>query len=68
MTVTIFNNRFQYDALKIDNQYRLPAGSAGNLIRREMQSPEFIDPDKQMGKISAVYHLTERTDKQDGER
>ncbi|WP_077533420.1 ATP-dependent DNA helicase RecG [Massiliimalia massiliensis] len=58
MTVTIFNSRFQYEALQMDKEYCFRGKLQGNLIRREMNSPEFIDPEKN-GMICAVYHLTE---------
>ena len=58
LTITIFNSRFQYEALQLDHEYCFRGKMQGNLLRREMSSPEFIDP-AVSGTICAVYHLTE---------
>lgn len=58
MTVTIFNSRFVYEALELEREYCFRGKIQGNLLRREMNSPEFIDPQK-TGAVCPVYSLTE---------
>jgi ATP-dependent DNA helicase RecG len=58
MEITIFNSRFAFEALELEREYCFRGKMQGNLLRREMNSPEFIDP-KQQTAIQAVYHLTE---------
>ncbi len=58
LTITIYNNKFQFAALKTDHPYRLYGVMKGTLLRKEMQSPQILDPDQQMGQIQPVYPLT----------
>lgn len=58
LLITIFNNRFAYDALKIDGEYVFYGKiTGGNLIRKEINSPIFI-PVSQATTMSPIYPLT----------
>ncbi|WP_093989428.1 ATP-dependent DNA helicase RecG [Massiliimalia timonensis] len=58
LTITIFNNRFAFDALQMGREYCFRGRIQGDFLRKEMNSPEFIDPER-ISPIRAVYHLTE---------
>ncbi|MBQ4100476.1 MAG: ATP-dependent DNA helicase RecG [Oscillospiraceae bacterium] len=58
LLITIFNNRFAYEGLKIDNEYIFYGKiTSGNLIRKEMNSPLYI-PASQACSMSPIYPLT----------
>lgn len=57
-TVIIYNNHFQFDALKENEEYYLYGKVSGGFTRREMSSPQIIKADTE-NLIIPVYHLTE---------
>lgn len=58
LIITIFNSRFQFDALEMDREYYFCGKIQGNLLRKEMNSPSFLNPEKENA-IRSIYHLTE---------
>lgn len=58
LIITIFNSKYQFDALEIGKEYCFYGKMQGNLLRHEMTSPSFLDPHRENG-IKAIYHLTE---------
>lgn len=58
LVITIFNSRFQFDALELGKEYCFYGKIQGNLLRREMNSPSCLDPEKESA-IKAIYHLTD---------
>lgn len=57
MTVTLYNNQYLYESLKIGEKYIFFGKITGNLVRREMSSP-IIQPSGLSDKIQPVYPLT----------
>ena len=58
LMITIFNSKYQFDALELGKEYCFYGKMQGNLLRREMTSPSFLDPQRENG-IKSIYHLTE---------
>ncbi|MGI5897308.1 MAG: ATP-dependent DNA helicase RecG [Oscillospiraceae bacterium] len=58
MTVTIFNSRFAAEALKVGESYLFYGRVTGNLLRREMSSPQILREAKN-AVMQPVYPLTE---------
>lgn len=58
LTITIFNSRYQFDALEVGREYCFYGKIQGNFLRKEMNSPSFLDPERENG-VRAIYHLTE---------
>ncbi|MGN1088806.1 MAG: ATP-dependent DNA helicase RecG [Huintestinicola sp.] len=58
LTVVIYNNRYAYDALKQDCEYRLFGRITGGFTRKEMNSPMVI-PENDDSLIRPKYPLTE---------
>lgn len=58
LIITIFNSKYLYEALQLDQTYCFRGKMQGNLLRREMNSPEYIDPNRD-SMVKAVYPLTE---------
>jgi len=58
LTITIYNNKYQFAALKPDHTYRLYGRIKGSLLRKEMQSPQIMDPEEQQTSILPVYPQT----------
>lgn len=58
MTVTIFNSKFAFEALKEGEAYYFYGKALGNLVRREMNAP-LIYPEWQVTGMSPIYPLTE---------
>ncbi len=58
MTSTIFNSKFQYEALKIDNEYRLPRELKGTLLRKEMNRRRLLTRISKWSRSQPVYPLT----------
>ena len=58
LTVTIFNNIYAYQALELEHTYCFYGKITGGLLRREMNSPQVLDPDRESA-IRPVYPLTQ---------
>lgn len=58
VTITIYNNRYGFQALKPEHTYRLYGQVKGTLLRKEMQSPQMMDCTEEVGALQAVYPLT----------
>ncbi len=58
LMITIFNSKYQFEALELGKEYCFYGKMQGNLLRREMTSPSFLDPQRENG-IKSIYHLTE---------
>lgn len=58
LTVTIFNNIYAYQALELEHTYCFYGKITGGLLRREMNSPQVLDPDQESA-IRPVYPLTQ---------
>lgn len=58
LTITIYNSRFSFAALEVGKTYHFYGKMQGTLLRREMQNPLFINPEKGSA-IQAIYPLTE---------
>lgn len=58
MTVTIFNSKFAFEALKVGQSYYFYGKVQGNLVRREMNSPLIVEEGNVTG-MHPVYPLTE---------
>lgn len=58
ITVTIYNNRFAYDALTVGKEYRLYGRISSGFTRKELNSPIVIPADAPH-LIMPKYHLTE---------
>lgn len=56
--LTIFNSRYQYQALEMGKEYHFRGKMQGNILQREMNSPDFVDPERE-NIMKAVYPLTE---------
>ena len=58
ITITLYNNRFAYEALELEEEYLFSGKVNGNMVRREMNTPLFIRADSQ-NVLKPVYRLTE---------
>lgn len=58
LTVVLYNNRFAYEALELDKEYRLFGRISGGFIRKEMNTPQVIAADETR-LIRPKYALTE---------
>lgn len=58
MIVTIFNSRYQYDELKEGEEYYFYGKVTGSLLKKEMNSPNFVKADSE-DLIRPIYSLTE---------
>ncbi len=58
MVITIFNSKYAFENLKLEHEYYFYGKVQGTVLRREMNSPTFIDP-KVQTPIKAIYHLTD---------
>ncbi len=58
LTITIFNSKYRYEALRLDQEYVFYGKVTGNLFLREMNAPEFVPYTEQM-EMMPVYPLTE---------
>lgn len=58
LTITLYNNRFAYEALKLNEEYIFSGKVSGNFTRKEMNTPQFISADEE-NKLRPVYSLTE---------
>lgn len=58
LTITIYNNKYQFAALQVDHTYRLYGTMKGTLLRKELQSPQILDPAEEEGAIVPVYPQT----------
>lgn len=58
LTVVLYNNRFAYEALELDKEYRLFGRISGGFTRKEMNTPQVIDADETR-LIRPKYALTE---------
>ncbi len=58
LVITIYNNRYAYAALEMDQSYHFYGKVGGSLLKKEMNSPQFVkaSPD---GVLQPVYPLTE---------
>lgn len=57
MRVTLFNNRYAAETLRVGRTYRLYGKIGGNLQRRESSAPR-IEPADQAGRLHPIYGLT----------
>ena len=58
LTITIFNSKYMYEALKLGQEYVFYGKVTGNLFKREMNAPSFVPYTEQM-KMMPIYSLTE---------
>ncbi|MGI5958528.1 MAG: ATP-dependent DNA helicase RecG [Massiliimalia sp.] len=58
LTITLFNNPWLFESLNLEQEYCFYGKMQGNLLRREMNSPNVQDPNRENG-IKPVYPLTE---------
>lgn len=58
LTITIFNSRFLFDALQLEQEYCFYGKVTGTLLRREMASPLFVQGEEP-ALIRPIYSLTE---------
>ena len=58
MTITLYNNRFAYEALTLGEEYIFSGKVSGNFTRKEMNTPMFIKADDPH-LLRPVYSLTE---------
>lgn len=58
LTITIFNSKYRFEALKLDQEYVFYGKVTGNLFLREMNAPEFVPYTERM-EMTPVYPLTE---------
>lgn len=56
--ITIFNSKYMFDSLTIGKEYCFYGKVTGNIIKREMTSPMFINADDE-SLVRPVYNLTE---------
>ena len=56
LKVTVFNNRFIKDKIKVGEEYIFYGSVAGRLYDREMSSPDILDSGKSY--IRPIYHAT----------
>lgn len=61
MLITFFNSDYSFARLKLDNEYCFYGKAAGDFLRKEMNSPVFIDasePNKLMPRYSLTTGIT----------
>lgn len=58
ISIVFYNNRFAYNALKTDEEYFFSGRVNGNMVRREMNTPQFIPADTK-NLLKPIYRLTE---------
>lgn len=58
MTITLYNNRFAYEALELGQEYIFSGKVSGGFTRKEMNTPLFIRADEK-NLLRPVYSLTE---------
>ncbi len=58
LAITIFNSKYRYEALQLDQEYVFYGKVTGNLFMREMNAPEFVPYTDQM-EMTPIYPLTE---------
>ena len=58
LTITLYNNRFAYEALKLGEEYIFSGKVTGNFTRKEMNTPLFI-PAEEKNLLRPIYSLTE---------
>lgn len=58
LTITLYNNRFAFEALKLNCEYIFSGKVTGNFTRKEMNTPLFINADEDC-LLKPVYSLTE---------
>ncbi|MGN0585660.1 MAG: ATP-dependent DNA helicase RecG [Oscillospiraceae bacterium] len=58
MTITLYNNRFAYEALEMGQEYIFSGKISGGFTRKEMNTPLFIRADE-TNLLRPVYSLTE---------
>lgn len=58
MVITIFNARFQYEQLNENEEYLFYGKVTGNLLKREMSSPQFFKADS-TALVNPIYPLTD---------
>ena len=58
LTVVLYNNRYAYEALELDKEYRLFGRISGGFTRKEMNTPQVIAADETR-LIRPKYALTE---------
>ena len=56
-TIVFYNNVYASDALKVGVKYYFYGKITGNIIRREISSPQYIQSDSEI-LFKSVYHLT----------
>lgn len=56
-TVTFYNNRYAFEALKEGEEYLLYGKVTGGFVRREMNSPQLLSANS-ADLIQPIYHLT----------
>ena len=62
MLITFFNSDYSFTRLKLDNEYCFYGKAAGDFLRKEMNSPVFIDasePNKLMPRYSLTNGITQ---------
>lgn len=62
MLITFFNSDYSFTRLKLDNEYCFYGKAAGDFLRKEMNSPVFIDasePNKLMPRYSLTTGITQ---------
>ena len=57
MLITFFNSDYSFTRLKLDNEYCFYGKAAGDFLRKEMNSPVFIDA-SEANKLMPRYSLT----------
>lgn len=58
ITIIFYNNRFSYEALKEEEEYIFSGKINGNMVRREMNTPQFVPADSKV-LLKPIYKLTE---------
>ncbi len=58
LTVTLFNQKFAFENIVLGKEYILYGKVMGNVFRREMTSPSFIEKDEP-AKLQPIYPLTQ---------
>lgn len=57
VTITIFNSKYVFDSLEIGKEYTFYGKMQGKPLKKEMNSPSFVDLEKEC-EIKAIYNLT----------
>lgn len=58
MLITIYNSKYLFDKLQVGQTYCFYGKLQGNLLRREMNTPSFINLQTDCP-VKAIYHLTD---------